>query len=98
MATQHPTEKMMDEMSEYVLLVLRSLKKSFQFRRTEEAGGFDRPAGVAGVGCGCDVVEAFRTPIRQIEGVKKEPGGLAGGGVAERRESLEDARRCVGLY
>lgn len=32
------------------------------------------------------------------EGVKKEPGGFFGGGVAERRERLEDARRWVGLY
>lgn len=94
-AKQKPAEKMMDEMSEYLLRDLRSSKKEFQFRRTEAAGGLDSPAEV---GSGCDVVEAFRAPILQIDGVKNEPGGLAGDGVAERRESLEDARRCVGLY
>ena len=56
------------------------------------------PACVAGVGSGWVVVEAWRAPILQIDGVKNELGGLEEGGVAERSESLEDARRCVGLY
>ena len=39
------------------------------------------PAGVEGVGSGLEVVEAFRVPVLQRLGVKKEPGGLAGGGM-----------------
>jgi hypothetical protein len=72
---------------------LRSLKKSFQFRRMEEGGGLASPAGVEGVGSGLEIVEAFRVLVLQRLGVKKEPGGLAGGGVAERRENLDEARR-----
>ena len=56
------------------------------------------PGRVAGVGSGWVVVEAWRTPVLHREGVKNDPGGLDEGGVAERRESLEEVRRCVGLY
>ena len=89
---QQPKEVMIEETSEYIRRDLRSLKKSFQFRIKEE------PAGVAGVGSGLAVVEAFREPILQRDGVKNEPVGPLGGGVAERRESLDDLSRCVGLY
>jgi hypothetical protein len=72
---------------------LRRRKKEFQFRAEEGGGGVEDIGGREVV-----VVEAFRVPILQIEGVKKELGGLVGGGVAERRESLEEVRRWVGLY
>jgi hypothetical protein len=73
------------------------LKKSFQFKTVEEVGGLTSAAGVEGVGSGWEVVDTFRVPVLQRLGVKKEPGGLAGGGVAERRESLDEARGCDGL-
>jgi len=96
-APQHAKEKMMDEMSEYVLLVFLNLKKSFQLRITDEDGAFDTLACGARVGSGCDVVEAFRTVILQIDGVEKDPEGLVAGCVVADREYLEDTRRCVGL-
>lgn len=90
---------MSEEIREYVRLVFRSLKKSFQFSATEEAGGLARRAAVAGVGsdCGCEVVEAFLVPVLQRLGVKKESGELVAGGVTERRESFDEVRRWVGL-
>lgn len=96
-APQHAKEKMMDEMSEYVLLVFLNLKKSFQLRITDEDGAFDILACVARVGPGCDVVEAFRTLVLQIDGPEKDPEGPVAGCVAADREYLEDMRRCAGL-
>ena len=67
------------------------MKNEFQSMTTDEAGGLDLPAVVAGVGS-VVVVEAWR--IRQREGVKNEDGfEVAVGGLAARTENLERVKQ-----
>ena len=67
---------------------MRSWKKLFQSITTEEAGGLDVPALVAGVGSEVAVVETLRT--RHSEGVKNEEGvEVAVGGLAANAENFD---------